>query len=639
MSPPSPSIRLDQQIARYAATGGANTVFGFAVIWSLLLFGVPDIAANLTGYLAGLGLSFWVNRKWTFGQRSPPSRDEILRFSGVFAVAYALNLAVVLMGQRLGYVGAPSVHLAGVVVYAASSFVLSRSLIYKDSSRPVNIGDLKVQLALVASAVVALLIIPGMPITHDVVWQFWIARQLNNGVELYTQINEVNPPLWFWMAMPIEWLGRKAGIDPIALLQSAIILLGLLSSLLANHLLREMSAGARLLLVLNAFALALVTCLGNFAQREQIAMIVALPYVLLIVRRVEGKDESPMLAIGIGLLAASGFALKHYFAVIPFMLEIWLLAVARRKYRPFRPETLAVAAVALCYAAAVFLLARDYLDRQLPMVFAAYDGYSKPWPFMFDDREQLLWLFCLITVMAYGWLRRSNFTPLLVGLIIATSGFLYSYFAQQKGWVYHSMPVTYFLILALLAVATQSMQTKADILRRPLLVLTLLCGYLFPVHFGPYDSRYSRATNEALTGAAPGSTVYLLSTDAQKSWPMVEENNLVWPSRFMSLWMVPAIATGLGDEAKLKKLSDQVRAETVEDLSCNPPTMLLVDRKPINALLQNRDFDILDYFKSYPAAEVFMKDYQLARKTGKFDVYLRRAGTPGRATSRCRKVF
>src|SRR5690348_5651478 len=40
----------------------------------------------------------------------------------------------------------------------------------------------------------------------DVAWQLWIGRQLNAGAHLYRDIVETNPPLWFWMAMPIERL-------------------------------------------------------------------------------------------------------------------------------------------------------------------------------------------------------------------------------------------------------------------------------------------------------------------------------------------------------------------------------------------------------------------------------------------------
>ena len=44
-------------------------------------------------------------------------------------------------------------------------------------------------------------------VDSDVSWQLWIARQLNGGARLYRDIVEVNPPLWFWMALPVEAVG------------------------------------------------------------------------------------------------------------------------------------------------------------------------------------------------------------------------------------------------------------------------------------------------------------------------------------------------------------------------------------------------------------------------------------------------
>ena len=40
----------------------------------------------------------------------------------------------------------------------------------------------------------------------DVAWQLWIARRMHAGANLYRDIIETNPPLWFWMALPVDRL-------------------------------------------------------------------------------------------------------------------------------------------------------------------------------------------------------------------------------------------------------------------------------------------------------------------------------------------------------------------------------------------------------------------------------------------------
>src|SRR4051794_9271264 len=49
------------------------------------------------------------------------------------------------------------------------------------------------------------------PISPDVAGQFWIAHSMRSGARLYVDIVEVNPPLWFWMAMPIDALAEALG--------------------------------------------------------------------------------------------------------------------------------------------------------------------------------------------------------------------------------------------------------------------------------------------------------------------------------------------------------------------------------------------------------------------------------------------
>src|SRR4051812_38209198 len=41
-------------------------------------------------------------------------------------------------------------------------------------------------------------------VDSDVATQLWIAHQINGGARLYRDIIEVNPPLWFWLALPVD---------------------------------------------------------------------------------------------------------------------------------------------------------------------------------------------------------------------------------------------------------------------------------------------------------------------------------------------------------------------------------------------------------------------------------------------------
>ncbi|MBK5947534.1 hypothetical protein CCR83_14030 [Rhodobacter veldkampii DSM 11550] len=122
---------LAGQVWRYAATGVANTLLGLIVIVGLHRgAGVGLVAANAVGYGAGLCLSFWLNSNWTFGH-SGRLGPAVIRFAAVLAVAFAVNLLVIVGLQRAGlpYLIA---QCSGALVYSLIGFVGSRHVVFTE---------------------------------------------------------------------------------------------------------------------------------------------------------------------------------------------------------------------------------------------------------------------------------------------------------------------------------------------------------------------------------------------------------------------------------------------------------------------------------------------------------------------------
>src|SRR5690349_22958631 len=61
-------------------------------------------------------------------------------------------------------------------------------------------------------------------VDSDVAWQLWIAGRLHAGAHLYRDIIEVNPPLWFWMAIPVE---RLAALLHLPIVTALILAIGM----------------------------------------------------------------------------------------------------------------------------------------------------------------------------------------------------------------------------------------------------------------------------------------------------------------------------------------------------------------------------------------------------------------------------
>src|SRR3982751_1228442 len=80
---------------------------------------------------------------------------------------------------------------------------------------------------LLTLAVTALRLTGG--VDSDVASQLQIAQRIHEGARLYRDIVEVNPPLWFWMALPIERLAAFLHLPATSVLIAAFGLIAALA--------------------------------------------------------------------------------------------------------------------------------------------------------------------------------------------------------------------------------------------------------------------------------------------------------------------------------------------------------------------------------------------------------------------------
>ena len=126
-------------------------------------------------------------------------------------------------------------------VAGKSSAGTGHRLVAAMASRPLGI----------ALAIVALLTafrVTGT-VDSDVAWQLWIAGRIHAGAHLYRDIIEVNPPLWFWMALPIDSIASAFHVRIEAILAIAVGLLVARSLAATDRLLPTLTQPRRTLLL------------------------------------------------------------------------------------------------------------------------------------------------------------------------------------------------------------------------------------------------------------------------------------------------------------------------------------------------------------------------------------------------------
>ncbi|HET6157092.1 MAG TPA: GtrA family protein [Dongiaceae bacterium] len=624
------------QIARFGAVGLVNTVFGYIVLIAALSSGAGDVPANAAGCAAGLILCYFLNSKWIFRGASRIVADTALRYAALFIVAYSANVAIVLTAGELGYRENPLVHLAAVGVYTALLYIGAARFVFDEQPAAPSQHFLTrcwLEIAMLCVLGVAWLLLRHMSVTHDVVWQMWIARQLLGGAKLYSDIVELNPPLWFWLAVPVQKVAQVLEIAPKHAMVAAVLLYAALAQLALSALIAELSLRRRVVLLGVALVAMVIVPIPDFAQREHLALIAAIPYSVLLARRADGRTVSWRLAVAVGLLAALGFALKHYFVVVPVSLELWLLWRQRRGWNPLRPELLVLSVVAILYVGAILLVTPDYISIIVPMVKLAYFGYEMALPFQLAKPFVIFW--AAGTAVLYTV--RKNLTSLTIAAAIAATGFVLCYFVQQKGWSYHAMPAVALLFLSLGSIL--SAEHRAD--SRRIVVGAMAMPILTVLMVGPYKNQFEKDIAHLLAGAERGRPVMMLAANPSTIWPLVEDRGYIWPSRHFAMWMLTAFAYQLRTDGRLspemQELAREVRTQTAADLECNPPDVILVDDLRVSKAY---GIEAVAFFSEDKEFRAFIANYDKARKLGYFTAYIKHRGwNPAAPPAACRPVY
>jgi len=473
---------------------------------------------------------------------------------------------------------------------------------------------------LAALALVALITAARLTgtVDSDVAWQLWIAGRLHEGADLYRDIIETNPPLWFWMAVPVERLASLLHVRIESALIVAIGCLGALSLAATSRFLRHLEPSPRAMFLC---AIAIMLCAMpwmHVGQREQIVMIGALPYAALIAARRDGRAIPALLALAIGAAAGLGFALKHYFLIVPLLLELWLIAGFRRRWHPLRPETLAMAGIGAAYSVAIVLIERDFLVSIVPLLTQAYGSFAAPSVrHLFGLPASVAVAILLVLGLHARALRQA---PIASAIAIAAMGFAGAYFIQFKGWPYHALAMLGCASMALAALLAES-KDKLRLLR--LGGPALLC---LPLSVSAGEAMRPTLPDadlmQAISDLPPATPVGFISEDTAIAWSVTLQHHFAYPSRYNGFWMLSSVYRNEqagSPDARLTALGTEVVANTVADFRCMPPRRILVSR-PRKGSWNEHANDPLTIFMRNPEFAEFLRHYRVTGRTS-LEVY------------------
>jgi len=129
MLPLKIELLSEKQLFRFILVGGLNTLVGMCVIFTLLYLGVNDYISNLSGYLVGLIISFFLHKYYTFESKNKPTIKEVFKFLFVFAISYLSNILILYFS--LFYMENYLAQFLAMLGYTIINYLLNKFITFK----------------------------------------------------------------------------------------------------------------------------------------------------------------------------------------------------------------------------------------------------------------------------------------------------------------------------------------------------------------------------------------------------------------------------------------------------------------------------------------------------------------------------
>ena len=475
-------------------------------------------------------------------------------------------------------------------------------------------------LLLMGALVAAAIFYPMATLNHDSSWYLIATRMWLDGAQLYQDVMETNPPLAFYLTAGPVMLADVFGISPkTSFCLSLVVAIG--GSLVWVRFLlsraEELTERQRHHLFLGLVLALILIPIGSFGQREHIMLVLSAPYFVLCIAQVRSAGRGERIALG--TLAVLGFALKPHFLAAPLLLACVVAVQSRRFSALFCAQNIVIAAGCILYVCFVKLVHPEYFDVIVPLARLTYDTFNAAWSFVFLKPA----LFVLVLSVIF-W---KDMASDRIGwrILAICLGSLASYAIQSKGWIYHLLPVEAYLVVFCMWIAVSPTVPLRGI--RSAAMAVLVIASIAPATLrGPYDSGPARALKPLASNGPANPRTLVLSSRVMVAFPLVNDLNGSWTSRYPHQWFLTGAIRKLGERPCIENPGEcedyrravQYALETnVEDFLKNAPQLVYVDSMKDKIYFGGVSFDYLEFLGQDPRfAEAWSRYHKSGEATG-----------------------
>jgi len=480
-------------------------------------------------------------------------------------------------------------------------------------------------------------------LNSDVSWLLTLAEQVLAGARAYVDYSEPNPPASIMIYMPAILFAHLVSLSAESALTILVFAGALFSLALASRTLAgDATAQLRERPLLFALACALLLILpgDNFAERENIALIVMLPLLAIYARRADSARVEPALAVLGGLGGGVAIAIKPYFMLallLPFVFVLWRRRINRSSIVAalFAPEHLAAAAVVLAYGGALVHLFPDYTEHTLPLVLTLYVPLRYSLPLMLANPSVILVLVAGLAALGLGW--REFRSPLIAVTGLAALGFTGALIVQGKGWPYHGYPavaLSLFVLGVILIKRMIRLVDENDTARRRIVELAfgvglLACIYGLASYWMLQEPSRSYLVSVVARLVPPHPKIVSIYGAPGLAFPLTRKLNGAplgrTPFQWISAYTDRMLSAGGLDPTGNTPIADPALRRMIEDYA-------RADREQLADLIRTRHPDIIlvggegerQWALSHREVAAALRPYRFAEMVGQVEIWLPR---------------
>ena len=331
-----------------------------------------------------------------------------------------------------------------------------------------------------------------MLLSGDVGYLLNATNQLLAGGQYGREIFETNPPMILYLYSPVIFLTNLTTINIIYLLPLYITLLTTISLFCSYLLLKKIFAEQKIVFLMVYYMLIFILFFlpaQQYGQREHLLMLGLVPYLFSAIISLEQQKIHPFFALGIGLAAGLGIALKPFFLVTPIFIELYFIWTKRNLFGWIRIESIAIMLVLVLYLCSVYFLQHSYIKIMLPLIADFYFiGTMQSWYLIFSHP---MVLFCLFIFTSYFiFIKRDKYKSFSTVLMLAIAGMTVAFLIPRTPWYYHLLPALGFSCLLLAYYVSMfflETSTNKIILARNSSILFIATLFFFTIPLPPWN--------------------------------------------------------------------------------------------------------------------------------------------------------